>query len=94
VLANGLPFVKDVIEESCAGLTYDYRDPSTVRDAVRRLTDSAFRGRCAASALAYARSTFNWQTQARVLLELYAGRTGPLVSGATVAVAGEVVPAT
>jgi glycosyltransferase involved in cell wall biosynthesis len=76
VISNDLPYVKSVLKEAGAGLTYDSRDLSTLAGAVRRVVEDPERlRRCRAHALRFAREHFNWQVHGEVLLRLYAGES-------------------
>src|SRR5262249_32454014 len=73
VIANDLPYVKSVLEQSQAGLSYNSADISTLVDVVHRILgdpDLLQRGR--KNALNYARHLFNWQVQGRIFTALYA----------------------
>ena len=73
VISNDLPFVKSVIEEAQAGLSYSSADLSSFVDLVHRIADDPdLLRRSQANALKYARETFNWQLQGSLFHSLYA----------------------
>jgi glycosyltransferase involved in cell wall biosynthesis len=74
IVSNDLPYVREVIDESGAGLHYCAEDPASVVDAVMRAArDHELLGRCQANALRYARERFNWQAFSETLYGLYQG---------------------
>jgi glycosyltransferase involved in cell wall biosynthesis len=83
VICNELPYVKSILAEAGAGLSFDTRDEATVVEAVRRATDdAALRARCGESGRAYARRAFNWQQFYPVLEAAYLGRVAAVPGGA------------
>jgi glycosyltransferase involved in cell wall biosynthesis len=78
ILCNELPYVKQVVAEAGAGLSFDTRDEATLVEAIRRATDdAALRRRCGESGRAYARSVFNWRQFYPVLESAYLGQPAP-----------------
>jgi glycosyltransferase involved in cell wall biosynthesis len=74
ILANDLPYVKSVVADADAGLSYDSNDLSTFAAAVEQIVvNPDLLGRCRENALRYARERFNWQAQAATMLDLYEG---------------------
>ena len=77
ILCNDLPYVKQVVAEAGAGLSFDTRDEASVVEAIRRATDEAeLRARCARSGREHARLAFNWQRFYPVLESAYLGQPG------------------
>jgi glycosyltransferase involved in cell wall biosynthesis len=76
VLCNELPYVKQVLAEAGAGISFDTRDEATVVAAVTRATnDPELRKRCGRSGQDYARRVFNWQQFYPVLDAVYRGQS-------------------
>lgn len=76
ILCNELPYVKQVVAEAGAGLSFDTRDEATVVAQVQRATDDpALRERCGRSGRDYARRIFNWQQFYPVLESAYLGQS-------------------
>ena len=72
IIANDLPYVSEVLEESCAGLHYRVEDPdSLVETFMRAARDTELLQRCRANALRYAEERFNWQSFSETLYQLY-----------------------
>jgi glycosyltransferase involved in cell wall biosynthesis len=74
VITNDLPYVKSVLEEAKAGLSYNSADVSTLAQAVTKvINDPGLLCSCKANALRFARDNFNWQKRGDLFLQLYAG---------------------
>ena len=72
IVSNDLPYVREVIDESGAGLHYCAEDPaSVVHTLMRAAQDQELLERCQANALRYARERFNWQAFSDTLYALY-----------------------
>ncbi len=74
VVASDLPGMAEVVRATGAGYVCDPTDPASIAGALRRVLDAgpderaALRGR----ALAAAHERYNWETQAAILLGVYA----------------------
>jgi len=76
VLTNDLPYVREVLDNSKAGLSYNSTDPATLQKVVDRLvTDPEFLRRGRMNALNFARGEFNWQHYSHTLHDLYSSAT-------------------
>jgi glycosyltransferase involved in cell wall biosynthesis len=76
ILTNDLPYVREVVEESGAGLHYRIDHLDSLVEAVARMTREPDLVRCCrANALRYARETFNWQSFSEALYSLYQPET-------------------
>jgi glycosyltransferase involved in cell wall biosynthesis len=75
VIANDLPYVRQVLEQGKAGLTYSSSDPSLARAVDRVIRDPELLRTCRANALGFARERFNWATFAWQLDALYRGQS-------------------
>jgi glycosyltransferase involved in cell wall biosynthesis len=72
VVANNLPFVKSVIADARAGLSYDSAKLESLIEVVDRIVaDGELRRRSQENALRYARERFNWQVEGEKLYTLY-----------------------
>ena len=72
VVANELTFVKSLLAEAKAGLTYDSATPDSFVKIVRRiLDDPELLRRSQQNALRFARERFNWQIEGEKLYRLY-----------------------
>jgi glycosyltransferase involved in cell wall biosynthesis len=72
VIANNLPYVKSVLTEAEAGLSYDSTDLGTLAAVVSRIVaDPELLWRSRENALRFARKQFNWQVQGETLYALY-----------------------
>jgi glycosyltransferase involved in cell wall biosynthesis len=72
VVANELTFVKLLLAEAEAGLTYDSARPDSFVEIVRRiLDDPELLRRSQQNALRFARERFNWQIEGEKLYGLY-----------------------
>jgi glycosyltransferase involved in cell wall biosynthesis len=70
IISNNLLYVKQVIEESQSGLSYD--STMSLINALRlAIDDIQLRKSCQENSLAYAKNTFNWQKTYSALEDLY-----------------------
>ncbi|MCC6403769.1 MAG: glycosyltransferase family 4 protein [Fimbriimonadaceae bacterium] len=84
VIASDFPYWRQIVGEVGCGIHADPNDPDSIAAAVRALVDDPIRaqemGMLGQQAV---RERFHWDTQAPVLLELYAELLGPLVAATT-----------
>ncbi len=75
VVASDLPGMADVVRETGAGYLCDPTDPASIAAALRQVLEAAPEEREALRrrALAAAHERYNWDTQAEILLGVYAG---------------------
>jgi glycosyltransferase involved in cell wall biosynthesis len=72
IVCSDLEYVRDTVTAAQAGISYDSAQKENLVAALRRaLDDTALRSRCRRNALAYAQSTFNWQTVSAPLMAAY-----------------------
>jgi glycosyltransferase involved in cell wall biosynthesis len=72
VVTNDLPYVKSVIHDAGAGLSYDSSVPTSFAAVINRtIGDRQLLDKCRQNALRYARQSFNWQCYAKTLEGLY-----------------------
>lgn len=77
VVSNDLPFVKEILETSGAGVAYRWRDEDSLLAAVERFAaDPEFLQQCRRKALEFVTTTYNWDEQSRGLYAAYAELTG------------------
>jgi glycosyltransferase involved in cell wall biosynthesis len=92
VVTNDLPYVREVLEESGAGLHYRSYDADSLVQVVERIVkEPELLRRSRSNALRYAQGTFNWQSFSQTLYKLYLDadpghrksekRTGALAGG-------------
>ena len=75
VITNDLPYVKSVLEEAEAGLSYSSADVSTLTQTVTRIiNDPELLSACKRNALRFALNSFNWQSRGDLFLGLYTGQ--------------------
>lgn len=76
VVTNNIDYVRSVVEEASAGLTYDSNDPGSLGRVINRIAgDPILLATCKQNALTFSRQRFNWQTFAEAFDSMYAGRT-------------------
>jgi len=74
VITNDLPYVKSIVADARAGLSYTSDDLSTLAAAIELVVnDPKLLRQSRESALRFARENFNWQVHGTTLLRLYAG---------------------
>jgi glycosyltransferase involved in cell wall biosynthesis len=72
IVSNDLPFVKSVVAEARAGLSYDSARPDSLIEVVERIVDEPELLRHSQeNALGFARERFNWQVEGEKLYALY-----------------------
>lgn len=72
VIANDLTFVKSLVTEAQAGLTYNSAMPDSLINVVNRIVDDPeLLRRSQENALRFARERFNWQIEGEKLYALY-----------------------
>jgi len=77
VIANDLPEMRRVIEDTGAGFVVDASDPKAIASAVNEiLADPARRDQMSEAAKA-ARRRYSWETEEHILTDLYAGLLPP-----------------
>ena len=74
VISNDLPYVREVLEKSQAGMIYSLAQRDGVSTVVNRIAaDPELLRRYRENALRYAESEFNWQIASKPLYQNYAG---------------------
>jgi glycosyltransferase involved in cell wall biosynthesis len=72
VITNELPYVKSVLADADAGLSYDSSDPDSLAAVIMRIVqDPELLKRSRENALRFARERFNWQAHAQTFDALY-----------------------
>jgi glycosyltransferase involved in cell wall biosynthesis len=74
VVASDFPAIREIIEDSRAGVLCNPSDPVSISDAVIEVTRSAekYRNYAANAQVAFA-DRYNWNRQAKILLDVYSG---------------------
>ena len=81
VVTNDLPYVKSVIHDAGAGLSYDSSVPTSLAAVINRTVgDRQLLDKCRQNALRYARQSFNWKCHAETLEGVYRNTSPSLVS--------------